>query len=139
MPGFTVEADWSQAAFFAVLGALTGSVCCTGLATNSLQGDRVIADFLSQMGAAAAMAVLILVMIWKKVPGLITGGLDAGIAEIKKQLPDLERWCEAHDGEVVWFKDTFTGKTMNRPGMEKLLDALRTGKVERIVVWRLTA
>ena len=53
------------------------------------------------------------------------------------QLPDLERWCETHDGEVVWFKDTFTGRTMNRPGMEKLLDALRTGKLERIVVWRL--
>ncbi len=53
------------------------------------------------------------------------------------QLPDLERWREAHDGEVVWFKDTFTGKTMNRPGMDKLLDALRTGKLERIVVWRL--
>ena len=53
------------------------------------------------------------------------------------QLPDLERWCEAHTGEVVWFRDTFTGKTMNRPGMDKLLDALRTGKLERIVVWRL--
>ena len=53
------------------------------------------------------------------------------------QLPDLERWCEAHNGEVVWFRDTFTGKTMNRPGMDKLLDALRTGKLERIVVWRL--
>jgi DNA invertase Pin-like site-specific DNA recombinase len=53
------------------------------------------------------------------------------------QLPDLERWSEAHDGEVVWFKDTFTGRTMNRPGMDKLLDALRTGKLERIVVWRL--
>ena len=53
------------------------------------------------------------------------------------QLPDLERWTEAHDGIVQWFKDTFTGKTMNRPGMDNLMEHLRAGKLERIVVWRL--
>ncbi len=53
------------------------------------------------------------------------------------QLPDLERWAESHDGEVLWLKDTFTGRTMNRPGMSKLMDALRIGKINRIVVWRL--
>ena len=53
------------------------------------------------------------------------------------QLPDLERWEAAHEGHAVWYKDTFTGKTLNRPGMGKLLDAMRAGKVERIVVWRL--
>ena len=53
------------------------------------------------------------------------------------QLPDLERWVAAHDGEAVWYRDKFTGKSMDRPGMEKLLDELRAGKVERIVVWRL--
>ena len=53
------------------------------------------------------------------------------------QLPDLERWTTAHDGEVQWYKDKFTGRTMSRPGMDKLLDDLRAGKVERIVVWRL--
>ena len=53
------------------------------------------------------------------------------------QLPDLERWAAAHDGQVVWYRDKFTGKTMDRPGMEKLLADLRAGLVERIVVWRL--
>ncbi len=53
------------------------------------------------------------------------------------QLPDLERWVAAHGGLVEWYKDTFTGKTMNRPGMERLLADLRAGYVERIVVWRL--
>ncbi len=53
------------------------------------------------------------------------------------QLPDLERWAETHDGPVKWHRDTFTGKTMDRPGMEKLLADIRAGKVERIVVWRL--
>ena len=53
------------------------------------------------------------------------------------QLPDLERWVAAHDGAVQWYKDKFTGKTMDRPGMDKLLANLRAGLVERIVCWRL--
>jgi hypothetical protein len=53
------------------------------------------------------------------------------------QLPDLERWVAAHDGAVQWHRDKFTGRTMDRPGMEKLLADLRAGLVERIVVWRL--
>jgi DNA invertase Pin-like site-specific DNA recombinase len=53
------------------------------------------------------------------------------------QLPDLERWTEANEGEKVWYRDKFTGKTMNRPGMKKLLTDLHSGKLERIVVWRL--
>ena len=53
------------------------------------------------------------------------------------QLPDLERWAAAHDGQVQWFKDKFTGRSMTRPGMDRLLADLRAGKVERIVVWRL--
>ena len=38
---------------------------------------------------------------------------------------------------MQWYKDKFTGKSMDRPGMDKLLEALRAGQVERIVVWRL--
>jgi DNA invertase Pin-like site-specific DNA recombinase len=53
------------------------------------------------------------------------------------QMPDLERWAEAHDGHVEWFRDTFTGRTMDRPGMSKLNDELQAGKLCRIVVWRL--
>ena len=53
------------------------------------------------------------------------------------QLPELQRWEMAHDGTVQWFKDTFTGRTMNRPGMDKIMESLKAGKLERIVVWRL--
>ncbi len=53
------------------------------------------------------------------------------------QLPDLERWAEAHDGRVQWFKDVFSGRTMDRPGMDKLLTEMRSGHLCRIVVWRL--
>ncbi len=37
------------------------------------------------------------------------------------QLPDLEHWVEAHDVSVEWFKDTFTGRTLDRPGMTSFL------------------
>jgi DNA invertase Pin-like site-specific DNA recombinase len=53
------------------------------------------------------------------------------------QLPDLERWVESHDGPVQWFKDVFTGRSMDRPGMDKLLVELRAGRLARIVCWRL--
>jgi DNA invertase Pin-like site-specific DNA recombinase len=53
------------------------------------------------------------------------------------QMPDLERWVSANDGQTMWFKDTFTGRTMNRPGMDDLLEHLRAGKLCRIVCWRL--
>ncbi len=48
---YTVEADWSQAAFFMVAGALFGDVTLTGLDVNSAQGDREIADILKKFGA----------------------------------------------------------------------------------------
>ena len=48
---YTVEADWSQAAFFMVAGALFGDVTLTGLDVNSTQGDKKIADILKEFGA----------------------------------------------------------------------------------------
>jgi DNA invertase Pin-like site-specific DNA recombinase len=53
------------------------------------------------------------------------------------QLPDLERWAEAYNGPVEWFRDTFTGRTMDRPGMSRLQEELRAGRLCRITVWRL--
>lgn len=47
----TVEADFSSAAFFAVLGALCGSITCTGLDKNTAQSDGVIFEMLSRLGA----------------------------------------------------------------------------------------
>lgn len=47
-----VEGDWSQAAFFCVLGAVTGGIEIKGLRSDSLQGDRVVLDFLCSMGAS---------------------------------------------------------------------------------------
>lgn len=46
-----VEGDYSQAAFFAVLGAAQGGLTLTGLRPDSLQGDRVILSLLRNCGA----------------------------------------------------------------------------------------
>lgn len=53
------------------------------------------------------------------------------------QLPDLKRWVAADGNPAEWFEDTFTGKTLSRPGMDAMLDAVRAGKIARIVCWRL--
>ena len=46
----TIEADYSQLAFFAVLGALGQPVTCLHANKNSLQGDKAILDILANMG-----------------------------------------------------------------------------------------
>jgi F-type H+-transporting ATPase subunit b len=53
---------------------------------------------------ALAMTVLLAVFVWKKVPGIITGGLDAKIAEIRKALDEaktLRAEAEALRAEYV--------------------------------------
>lgn len=47
----TVEGDWSNACFFAVGGAVNGSVTLSGLNNKSTQGDSVIIALLGRMGA----------------------------------------------------------------------------------------
>lgn len=48
---YTVEGDWSQAAFFLVAGALGGDVTVSGLDMNTTQGDKGILDVLKSFGA----------------------------------------------------------------------------------------
>ena len=48
---FSVEGDYSQAAFFAVADALGNNVRMHGIEENSLQGDRKILDILKNFGA----------------------------------------------------------------------------------------
>ena len=53
------------------------------------------------------------------------------------QEPDLKRWAESQDGPVVWYRDKFTGKTMDRPGWNKLAKDIEAGKVRKLACWRL--
>lgn len=57
--------------------------------------------------------------------------------DTKSQEPDLQTWANAHDAEAVWYRDAFTGTTMDRPGLERLLADVRQGKIDKVVCWRL--
>jgi DNA invertase Pin-like site-specific DNA recombinase len=55
----------------------------------------------------------------------------------KSQSPDLKRWAAAQALPVVWYRDSFTGKTMDRPGWQKLQAAIDRGEVAKVACWRL--
>jgi DNA invertase Pin-like site-specific DNA recombinase len=58
--------------------------------------------------------------------------------DTRSQEPDLNRWAETYaDAPVKWYRDKFTGKTMERPDWKRLEADLIAGKVSKIVVWRL--
>lgn len=46
-----VGGDWSNSAFFATLGALSGKVSIKGLDINSAQGDKAVCEILGRFGA----------------------------------------------------------------------------------------
>jgi len=48
---YFVEGDWSSASYFLALGALSGEVEIDNLNIKSHQGDRVMLDFMTDMGA----------------------------------------------------------------------------------------
>ena len=55
------------------------------------------------------------------------------------QVPDIDRWLTAY-GEgygTEWYRDTFTGKTMDRPEMRRLMADIHAGEIVKLVVWRL--
>ncbi len=53
---FTVESDWSQAAFYFMAGVLGSSLTLSGLSPDSLQGDKQIARIAEQFGAKVAFS-----------------------------------------------------------------------------------
>ena len=57
--------------------------------------------------------------------------------DTKAQEHDLKKWAASQQAEVSWYRDKFTGTTLERPGLEKLLSDVRAGKVKKVVVWRL--
>jgi DNA invertase Pin-like site-specific DNA recombinase len=57
--------------------------------------------------------------------------------DTKSQEPDLKRWAATQELPVVWYRDRFTGKTMDRPGWQKLQHAIDRGEVATVACWRL--
>jgi DNA invertase Pin-like site-specific DNA recombinase len=57
--------------------------------------------------------------------------------DTRSQEPDLRRWADAQPAPVAWYRDRFTGRTMDRPGWKRLAAAIQRGEVATIAVWRL--
>lgn len=57
--------------------------------------------------------------------------------DTKSQEPDLRTWAKAQNDEVIWYLDRFTGTTMERPGLGRMLRDVRCGKVNKVCCWRL--
>ncbi|NLZ59973.1 MAG: 3-phosphoshikimate 1-carboxyvinyltransferase, partial [Lentisphaerae bacterium] len=76
--------DWSNAAFFLVAGALNGPLSCSGLQSDSKQGDKRIIQELKRFGSKVSEnegAVLV-------EPGTLAGS-DVDMSEIPDLLPIL--------------------------------------------------
>ena len=81
------------------------------------------------MGRGATAAAGNTVAIYLRVSGQ---GQDTASQE-----PDLKRWAGNQDGPVVWYRDKFTGKTMDRPGWLKLAWIPKEGKPANTIVNRI--
>lgn len=57
--------------------------------------------------------------------------------DLASQLPDLMAWAAAQRCAVVYYQDKFTGRTLDRPGWNKLQAAIERGEVSKVVCWRL--
>jgi F-type H+-transporting ATPase subunit b len=63
----------------------------TLLTAATAEAEPAVAGILGPgVWVALSMSVLIGVMLWKKVPGIVTGSLDKSIAEIRKQLDEAK-------------------------------------------------
>jgi DNA invertase Pin-like site-specific DNA recombinase len=49
----------------------------------------------------------------------------------------IERACAPGEPVQLWFADVASGRSMDRPQMHRLRDAIRAGKIHRVWVWRL--
>ena len=67
-----------------------------------------------------AMAVLIAIMLWKKVPGMVTAGLDNKIAAIREQLDEAKKLR----AEAEALRDEYAAKIA---GAEKDAEAMMEG------------
>ncbi len=77
---YTIEGDWSQAAFFIAAGAIKGCIKVENLNKNSSQGDKQILEILSNFGAKIS---------WKNGTVLSKSSRLKGINIDASEIPDL--------------------------------------------------
>lgn len=63
--------------------------------------------------------------------------VSTGRQDTRSQWPELQQWAAAQNRRVVWYEDEYSGRSMDRPGWNRLQEAIRAGQVATVVVWRL--
>src|SRR5438045_1701079 len=56
------------------------------------------------------------------------------------QESEIKKWLEGNGiapEQVQWYRDTETGKTLDRPAFQRLQKDIFTGKVKTVIVWKL--
>lgn len=93
---YTVEADWSQAAFFLAAGALGGNIKLKGLSQNSVQGDKEAFNIFKEFGADICFEKDRLICAPCKLHGI---KIDA--SQIPDLIPILAATAAFAEGETV--------------------------------------
>ena len=57
--------------------------------------------------------------------------------DLRAQEAELQRWAKALETPAHWFRDTASGKSMDRPAWQELWKGVESGEIRTIAVWRL--
>ncbi len=101
---YTVEGDWSQAAFFLALAAVSGGpVEMSGLSGNSLQGDKACAALWRQFGSAVSEEGGVLKASNENADQPFRGlrGITVDASQIPDMVPALAVTAAFAEGETV--------------------------------------
>ena len=124
---YTVEADWSSAAFFYEAAALsqTSNILLKGLSLNSKQGDKKIAEYMGQLFPIKSTETAQGILIEKE-----NEGIDSGIHEINLlNYPDLAPpiiSCAAAAGLQALFSGLSSLKLKESDRFQNLQQQLQT-------------
>ncbi len=73
----------------------------------------------------------------KQKPVAIYARVSSQKQDTASQLPDLKRWADAQDADVLWFEDEVSGTTMDRPQWSEVAKLISARRISAVVVWRL--
>ncbi len=114
---YRVEGDWSSASYLLALGALSGEVKVENLNPGSLQGDKIILNFLQDMEAAVAIGQNLVTVRSSRLKAIKTN-----LSDCIDLLPTLAVLAAVADGE-----SQFTGIQRARLKESDRVSAVKEG------------
>jgi len=116
---YEVEGDWSSASYFLALGAISGGVEVANLNPESLQGDKIMLNFLPDMGAQVTVnpdSVMVKKSRLKAIRANLADSIDllptmavlAAVADGTSELTGIERAVIKESDRVAAVKEGLT-------------------------------